>query len=146
MIQDEAIYRPLGIARYERLARAGAEERRISDRAAAIVTVSIERAITQGQLTHQLDPHHLAQQMFTTWERAFVHCTFGLIDEAEFRARALYGMYVALLGIAANAVRQQILNQLHELESGLEELRKKAEKQSKERSNDRSTKSVAIRH
>ncbi len=60
MIQDEAIYRPLGIPRYGRLARAGAEERRISDRAAAIVTISSERAITQGQLTDQLDPHHLA--------------------------------------------------------------------------------------
>ena len=31
--------------------------------AAAIVAISIERAITQGQLTDQLDPHHLAQQM-----------------------------------------------------------------------------------
>lgn len=143
MIEDAAIYCPLGIARYERLARAGAEERRVSDRAAAIVAVSIERAITQGQLTDQLDPHHLAQQMFTTWDRAFVHWAFGLIDEAEFRTRALYGMYVVLLGIATDTVRPQILNQLHELESALEKLRKKAEKQSKEGSNNRSVNSVA---
>ena len=70
MIEDGAVYRPLGIARYERLARAGAEERRVSDRAAAIAAVSIERAITQGQLADQLDPHHFAQQMFITWDRS----------------------------------------------------------------------------
>ena len=143
MIEDAAIYRPLGIARYERLARAGADERRVSDRAAAIVAVSTERAIDQGQLMGLLDPHHLAQQMFITWDRAFVHWAFGLIDEDEFRTRALYGMYVVLLGIATDTVRPQIMDQLHELERTLGQFRKKAEKQSKERSGRRSINSIA---
>ncbi len=145
MVEDEAIYRPLGIARYERLARAGAEERRLSDRAAAIAKVAIEQAISQGQLTDQLDPHSLAQQMYTTWDRAFIHWAFGLIGEDEFRSRALYGMYVVLLGIATDAVRQQIVDQLHELEQTLEQRRQKTEKRAEERLNDRS-RTVSTQH
>ena len=145
MVEDEAIYRPLGIARYERLARAGAEERRLSDRAAAIAKVAIEQAISQGQLTDQLDPHSLAQQMYTTWDRAFIHWAFGLIGEDEFRSRALYGMYVVLLGIATDAVRQQIVDQLHELEQTLEQRRQKTEKRAEESLNDRS-RTVSTQH
>ena len=132
MVADEAIYRPLGIAGYERLARAGAEERRLSDRAAAIVRVAVEQAIAQGQLTDQLDPHHLAQQIYATWDRAFSHWAFGLIHEDEFRARALYGMSTVLLGVATDTVRPQLIDQLHELEQTLGQLGEKTQKQSQE--------------
>ncbi len=54
-----------------------------------------------------------------------MHWTFGLIGEDEFRARALYGMYVVLLGIATDTVRQQIADQLHGLEQRLGQFRKK---------------------
>ena len=138
MIEDAAVYRTLGIARYERLARAGADERRVSDRAAAIVAVSIERAIDQGQLTDLLNPRQLAQQMFITWDRAFIHWAFGLVSEDEFRARALYGMYVILLSIATDTVRPLIIDQLHALERRLGQLRKKADKPSREGLDNRS--------
>ena len=128
MVEDETVYRPLGIASYERLARGGAAESRLSDRAAAIAKAAIEQAIGQGQLTAQLDPYLLAHQTYVTWDRAFIHWAFGRIDGDEFRSRALYGMYVVLLGIATDAVRRQILDQLHELEQTLRQFRKKTDK------------------
>ena len=132
MVEDEAVYRPVNIARHERLARAGAEERHVSDRAAAIVATAIRQAITQGQLTDLLDSRQLAQQIYTSWDRAFAHWAFGLIDEAEFRDRALYGMYVVLLGIATETVQPHILDQLHQLERALDQSRQKAEESAEE--------------
>ena len=63
----------------------------------------IEQAIAQGLLADTLDPERLGEQIYHGYELAAVQWAFGLLDAAGFRARALYGMYLALLAVASDA-------------------------------------------
>jgi hypothetical protein len=53
---------------------------------------------------------------------------FGLLDAAGFRARALYGMYLALLAVASDAVRPELEAQLQALERELAASAERAER------------------
>ena len=48
-----------------------------------------------------------------------MHWASGVIDGAAFEARALYALYVALLGVATDAIRPQIEDELRALERRL---------------------------
>ncbi len=117
--ENEAIYRPMLVASNEGLSRGTGTDRRLAKRAAAMQREAIEQAIAQGLLAGTLDPGRLGEQIYHGYELAAVHWAFGLLDAAGFRARALYGMYLALLAVASDAVRPELEAQLQALEREL---------------------------
>ena len=117
--EHEAIYRPMIVASYEGLSCGADADRRLAKRAAAMQRDGIEQAIAQGLLADTLDPGRLGEQIYHGYELAAVQWAFGLLDAAGFRARALYGMYLALLAVARDAVRPELEGQLQALEREL---------------------------
>ena len=117
--ENEAIYRPMMVANYEGLSCGADADRRLAKRAAAMQREGIEQAIAQGLLADTLDPERLGEQIYHGYELAAVQWAFGLLDAAGFRARALYGMYLALLAVARGAVRAELEAELQALEREL---------------------------
>ena len=115
----EAIYRPMMVASFEGLSATGMSDRRMARRAARMQRAAIEQAISKGLLRDTLSPERLGEQIYHGYEFACVQWAFGLLDLAGFRARALYGMYLALAAVASDAVRPQIEGQLRALETEL---------------------------
>jgi AcrR family transcriptional regulator len=118
LVSNEVIYRPMTIAAYEGLSFAHSD-RRIAQRAAGLQREAIAEAMARGLLHDTLDPARLGEQIYHGYELACLQWAYGLLDEAGFRTRALYGLYVALLGVATPAVRPQLEAQLRELEAAL---------------------------
>jgi AcrR family transcriptional regulator len=116
---NAAIYRPMIVASYEGLSRGPEADRRLARRASGMQREGIEQAIEQGLLADTLSPERLGEQIYHGYELACVQWAFGLLDEAGFRARALYGMYLALLAVANDVVREELEAQLNELEGEL---------------------------
>lgn len=116
---DQAVFRPLAMSAPSDRLRSAPEDRRVSTRAAAMQSTAIRAAIQQGLLRDVLDPDQLGSQIYHGWEAAFYQWGLGILDEAGFRARALYGLYVALLGVASEQVRPAIEAELRTLESEL---------------------------
>ncbi len=124
IVENEEIFRPLALwipaeganDVDRRLEDELSGRRRIARRAAGMQSVAIREAISQGLLRDLLDPDCLAAQIYHGWEAAFFQWGRGLLDEAGFRARALYGLYVALLGIASDRVRPTIESELRRLD------------------------------
>ena len=81
--------------------------------------VAIEAAIERGLLQGVLDPNLLGRQIYHGWDLASLQWALGLLDEAGFRARALYGLYTVLLGIATDPLRPRIEAELRKLERQL---------------------------
>ena len=117
--ENEAIYRPMLVASYEGLSCGTGADRRLAKRAAAMQREGIEQAIAQGLLSDALDPGRLGEQIYHGYELAAVQWAFGLLDASEFRARALYGMYLALLAVARESIRPELEAQLQGLEREL---------------------------
>lgn len=116
--ENEAIYRPMVVTAYEGLSRA-CSDRRTARRAANMQRTGLEAAIAQGLLKDTLDPRRLAEQIYHGYELACCQWGFGELDSQGFEARALYGLYVALLAVATDAVRPQIEAELEKLEPRL---------------------------
>lgn len=116
---NEDIYRPMIVASYEGLSCGPEADRRLAKRAAGMQREGIEQAIEQGLLADTLEPKRLGEQIYHGYELACVQWAFGLLDEAGFRARALYGMYLALLAVANDAVRPELEANLKSLEGEL---------------------------
>ena len=117
--ENEAIYRPMLVASYEGLSAGADADRRLAKQAASMQREGIEQAIAQGLLTGSLDPERLGEQIYHGYELAAVQWGFGLLDAAGFRARALYGMVLALLAVASDAVRPELEAEAQELEREL---------------------------
>jgi hypothetical protein len=81
--------------------------------------VAIEAAVEQGLLRNLLDATLLGRQIYHGFDLACAQWAFGALDEAGFRARALYGLYVALLAVASDAARPGIESELRKLEKEL---------------------------
>lgn len=123
LVADEAIGRSLMLACYQGLSRPSAQ---LSQRASQMQAVAIRAAIAQGLLHDRLDPDELGRQIYHGYEMAHVQWAFGLIDEDTFRARALYGLWVALLGVAHDTTRPRIEAELAALERELRAARRNA--------------------
>ena len=119
LVDNEAIFRPMLLASYQGLTPGCFENERISERAARMQSVAIEAAISQGLLRKLLDPQVLGRQIFHGYELAYAQWAYGAIDEAGFRARSLYGLYVALLGVATERLRPRIEAELCRLQREL---------------------------
>ena len=117
--ENEAIYRPMLVASYEGLSRGADADRRLARQAAAMQREGIEQAIAQGLLADTLDPERLGEQIYHGYELAAVQWAFGMLDASGFRARALYGMYLALLAVASDAVRPELEAHLQAIEREL---------------------------
>ncbi len=118
LAENEAIYRPMLLTSYEGLSLQ-ANDRRLAKRSAGMQREGLEQAIAQGLLLDTLDPERLGEQIYHGYELACVQWAYDLIDAAGFEARALYGLYLALLSVATDAVRPEIESELHALERRL---------------------------
>lgn len=116
VVENKKFFQPLTMALYDAGDRENVPPRPISNRATRMQSLAIREAISQGLLTDLLDPEVLASQIYHGWEIAYSHWGRGVVDEVGFRAQALYGLYVALLGVAAPQVRPQIESELRALD------------------------------
>jgi AcrR family transcriptional regulator len=123
VVQNESIFRPFALSisqdTTDKTPKASEASRHVSNRASGMQSLAIREAISQGLLIDLLDPDHLGSQIYHGWEAAFFQWGRGLVDEAGFRARALYGLYLALLGISSERVRPAIETELRSLECEL---------------------------
>ena len=119
IVERQAIFRPVLIAAHQGLAYGGFEAGKISQLAARMQAVAIEAAVEQGLLRDLLDPTLLGRQIYHGFDLASAQWARGALDESGFRARALYGLYLALLGVATDAARPRIETELRELEKEL---------------------------
>jgi AcrR family transcriptional regulator len=117
--EQEAVFRPMIHTLYQGLSLGGIERSDTSERAAHMQRIAIERAIADGLLRNTLDPGVLASQIYHGYDLACCHWAYGLIDEAGFRARALYGLYVALLAVATDRLKPDLQKELRALEREL---------------------------
>ena len=120
MVENQAVFRPMVIAAHQSLNPDTSHEGYISSRAAGMQAVAIKAAIERGLLLDLLDPQLLGRQIYHGYELASSQWAFGLLDEAGFRTRALYGLYVALLGVATKTTRPRIEAELRNLEKRLQ--------------------------
>jgi len=120
---QEAVFRPMVLTLYQGLLLGGIERPDTSERAAHMQQVAIEKAIAEGLLRDTLDPGVLASQIYHGYDLACCQWAYGLIDTAGFRARALYGLYVALLAVATDQIRPMLEGELGKLEAELGGLR-----------------------
>ncbi len=119
LVANEGVFRPMLMAAHQGLALGSVADGRISRRAARMQGVAIEAGIEQGLLLDVLDPNLAGRQIYHGYDLAGAQWAFGVLDEAGFRARSLYGLYTVLLGIAAAPVRPRIEAELRELEKQL---------------------------
>ena len=119
LAENEAIFRPMLIAAHQGLTPGSFAEGRISQRAARMQGVAIEAGIEQGLFLDLLDPNILGRQIYHGYDLASAQWAFGVLDEAGFRVRSLYGLYTVLLGIATEPVRPRIEAELRKLEKKL---------------------------
>lgn len=118
--ENRSIYGPVMLACYEGLSLQQQRGQVISDRAAGLQEEAIREAIRQGLLRDFLDPAELGRQVYHGYELACVHWAYGLLDEAGFRARALYGLYVALLAVATDETRLCLEKEIRRVERELD--------------------------
>jgi AcrR family transcriptional regulator len=116
---QEATFRPMIHTLYQGLSLGGIERSDTSERAAHMQRIAIEKAIDQGLLHDTLDPGVLASQIYHGYDLACCHWAYGLLDADGFRARALYGLYVALLAVATDRLRPALETELRTLEREL---------------------------
>lgn len=119
MAENEAVFRPMLIAAHQGLTPGAFKDGPISRRASRMQAVAIEAAIEHGHLIQLLDPELLGRQIYHGFDLASAQWAFGALDETGFRVRALYGLYVALLGVATKTGRPRIERELKKLEKEL---------------------------
>lgn len=116
-IADPDAYRPVLLALYREGTSMGGDAFALGERAATMQRVAIEAAMSEGLLRRDVDPMMLGWQIFLSWAQAMQAWAGGIIDDAGFRALALYGLYSALLGVAQEATRPQILGELQSVQT-----------------------------
>ena len=84
------------------------EAAELARRAVGLQREGLAAAREQGLLRPEADPVRLAEQIYHGYEFACAQWAWGRLDLETFEARALYGLYVALLGIATDEVRPRI--------------------------------------
>lgn len=125
MVENEAVFRPMLIAAHQGSTPGSFEDGKISERATRMQVVAIEAAIERGLLIDLLDPNLLGRQIYHGFDLASAQWAFGALDEAGFRVRALYGLYVSLLGVATKTARPRIEAELRKLEKQLRSLERR---------------------
>ena len=116
IISNEALSRATILARYQGLGEGG-DAVSLNARAPGLQSVALRAGIGQGLFRADLDPDAIASQMYHGYHLAHVQWAYGIIDAEEFEARALYGVYLPLLGVATEPTRQRLLPEVTALEA-----------------------------
>ncbi|TFH24641.1 MAG: TetR/AcrR family transcriptional regulator [Myxococcales bacterium] len=119
ILEHESLCRPMFVALYAGLSAPPSDRFGMPERAAGMQRVAIEAAVERGLLRDVLAPDVLGSQIYHGYDMACSLWARGLIDTAEFEARALYGLYVALLSVASDALRPDLEAELKKLEPDL---------------------------
>ncbi|MDG2333948.1 MAG: TetR/AcrR family transcriptional regulator [Myxococcota bacterium] len=90
------------------------------DQAIKLLSGVIREGRTQGFLESTLRPEQVAWQIHHCAQFASVQWALGRIDDAQFEARALYGLNLAFLGLVPAERRPEIQSKLKGLERKLE--------------------------
>jgi AcrR family transcriptional regulator len=117
MLRLEDLSRAMVLARYQGLAGHLPDRRMVGVRAARMQAVAIKAGIDRGLFKNELNPDVLASQIYHGYDLAHIQWAFGMIDAEEFEARALYGVYVTLLAVAAAPLHDALVAEIHDLEA-----------------------------
>jgi len=83
---------------------------------AAVFSEEIRRAIAAGTLRDDLDPEVLSGHLTRAYLHGMLSWSRGFMSSDSFEATVLYSLYESLLGIASEALRPEILQQLRTVE------------------------------
>lgn len=119
IVRHESVCRPMFVAIYQGLTDVPPDRFGTPERAAGMQTEAIEAAVERGLLNDTLAADVVGQQIYHGYEMSATLWARGLCDAAEFEARALYGVYVALLAIATDQTRPMLAARAAELEPAL---------------------------
>ncbi len=75
--------------------------------------------IEVGQLERKLSPDAVAEQVWSAYTRHLRQWAAGLLDDVQFRARALYILDLCLLALATAGARDRLLAHARSLEDRL---------------------------
>lgn len=115
----EGAFRALVLARYQNPGEDRPPHDTVAARGTRIHAEAIRAAIAQGLLRDTLDPDQLGRQIYACYQNAQARWAFGSTDADEFLARALYGLYIALLAVATETTRPLLEAKLQRLEASL---------------------------
>lgn len=124
LLENEILSRSLVLAQYQGLEAGPADDGAVTARASQMQAVAIRAAMDQGLLRSTLDPELLGGQIYHGYKMAYLQWAYGRIDGEGFRARALYGLYVALLGVATARTRPRVEKALDDLEARMHRQRR----------------------
>lgn len=114
LARDEEFHRAALVA-MSQLERSGAhaEERaRHHDRCVGMQERAVLGARARGLLRGEVEARTLAEQIFANYRQASAEWASGEIDLAEFRSRALLGVYLHFLADAKDAFRDALLEKI----------------------------------
>jgi AcrR family transcriptional regulator len=106
--------------------RGGIDDDGITPRAVEMQRVALEAAMSERLLRPDLRPDLLAAQVYDGFRRAALLWAIGELEPSGFRSKALYALYVCLLGVATDRTRPAILAELRALEPELARQRRNA--------------------
>ena len=106
--------------------RGGMDDDEITPRAVEMQRIAIQAAMSEGLLRPDLRPDLLAAQVYDGFRRAALLWAVGELEPSGFRSKALYALYVCLLGVATTRTRPAILAELRALEPELSRQRRNA--------------------
>jgi AcrR family transcriptional regulator len=92
---------------------------------AAVFSEDIGRAIAAGTLRNDLDPEVLSAHVTRAYLHGMLSWSRGFMSSDSFEATVLYSLYESLLGVATDAVRPEILQQIHAVEPKILELHRR---------------------
>jgi AcrR family transcriptional regulator len=125
MIQDQQVFRAMALARLEgEIAGHRSSSPAMSDSVRQL-TEAIKVAREQGIVESPLKPAQIALQVHQGFEMAIIQWALNGIDDAQFEARALYGLNLALLAVVRPRHRARLEESLTALERRLGTLRKR---------------------
>ena len=86
-------------------------------RSGRLLAATVRSMIDRGELHASLSPEALAGQVWFSYTRFLRLWAAGLLDDEEFRARALYALDVCLLAVATEPVRERLVAHARKLEA-----------------------------
>ncbi len=116
IVEHETTCRPMFLAVYNGPTDVTYDRFGMPERAAGMQRVAIEAAVSRGLLRDTVSPDVLSAQIYHGYDMAAFLWAKGYMTKEQFEARALYGLYVALLCIATEKLRGDFEQQLARLE------------------------------
>ncbi len=119
LLQDEVLARSMVLAQYRGPQQDFVDDGSLNSRPVGMQAAALRSAMAHGLVRGEMDAELLAAQIFQLYKMAFVHWAYRRIDGDTFRDRALYGLYVVLLGAVTDKVRPLIEAELSALQKRL---------------------------